>query len=81
MFVGEVIKHADGELVVDVKNKFMLGDELEMMTPTGNHVFSLEKMRNLDGEAVDVAPGSGHVMRIPAPEGINPNFGLLMKSL
>ena len=83
MFVGEVREHdttAD-ELVVDVKNKFMRGNELELMTPTGNHTFVLDEMQNLDGEAMDVAPGSGHVVRIPAPKGVDASLGLLMKSL
>jgi putative protease len=83
MFVGEVIEHdtTTAELIVDVKNKFSLGNEIELMTPTGNHIFSLEKMRNLDGDSMEVAPGSGHIVRIPAPEDIDPKFGLLMKSL
>ncbi len=82
MFVGEVIEHTDTELVVDVKNKFKLGDQLEMMTPTGNHVFKLESMHNhAEGFAMDVAPGSGHVVRIPKPDRADATFGLLMKFL
>jgi putative protease len=40
---------------------------MELVTPAGNTTFSLEEMVNKDGNAADVAPGSGHVMRIPLP--------------
>ena len=83
MFVGEVIERdaATDDLIVDVKNQFAVGNEIELMTPTGNHIFSLEKMHNLEGQAREVAPGSGHIVRIPVPEGVKADFGLLMKSL
>lgn len=82
MFVGEVREQIDDSLVVDVKNKFRIGDELELMTPNGNHTFKLEQMHNhAEGFAMDVAPGSGHVVRIPAPSGAIAEFGLIMKSL
>ena len=83
MFVGEVIEQdsATGDLLVDVKNKFAVGDQIELMTPTGNFSFSLEKMHSQEGKSMDVAPGSGHVVRIPTTEDIDEKFGLLMKSL
>jgi len=83
MFVGEVIERdaATGDLLVDVKNQFRVGDEIELMTPSGNHSFILEQMHNREGDVMDVAPGSGHVVRIPVPEDVAPEFGLLMKSL
>jgi len=84
MFVGEIIERdsATGDLLVDVKNQFAVGDQIELMSPSGNYSFPLEQMHNhASGEAMDVAPGSGYVVRIPAPENIEPSFGLLMKSL
>ena len=83
IFAGEVLEHDSktGEILVDVKNKFAIGDELELMTPTGNHRFQLEKMHNPEGEKMDVALGSGYVVRIPVPEGAAAEFGLLMRSL
>ncbi len=82
-FVGEVLERdaATGELIVDVKNKFGVGDEIELMSPAGNHVFKLEAMCNRQQEAMDIAPGSGHIVRIKVPEHIVPDFGLLMKAL
>lgn len=84
MFIGEVIERdaATGELLVDVKNQFRIGDQIELMTPSGNYTSPLKKMHNHEtGEVMEVAPGSGYVVRIPAPEGVDPAFGLLMKSL
>ncbi len=83
MFVGEVREqdHARGFLLVDVKNKFGCGDELELMTPGGNHRFLLAEMYDSTGTKLDVARGSGHLVQIPAPKGADAEFGLLMKTL
>jgi U32 family peptidase len=82
-FVGEVIERdsATGGLLIDVKNRFAVGDQIEIMSPSGNYSFPLEHIHNRSGEAMDAAPGSGHVVRISVPENIEPTFGLLMKSL
>src|SRR5690554_4631726 len=58
----------DGQwLTVDVKNKFAPGDQLELITPSGNLQFSIPVMENRNGVAMDCAPGSGHIVRIPRP--------------
>ena len=41
------------------------GDQIEIIHPSGNHTVTLEQMRNLDGEAITVAPGSPLQVRIP----------------
>ncbi len=66
-FVGEVTDYdaAQGWLTVEVKNRFAQGDELELMTPKGNLRFNLPQLESLKGEKIDVAPGSGHTVRIP----------------
>ncbi|PCM44739.1 tRNA 5-hydroxyuridine modification protein YegQ [Marinobacter sp. ANT_B65] len=62
------ISNADGDwLTVDVKNKFAPGDQLELITPLGNLCFSAHTMENQNGKAMDYAPGSGHIVRIPRP--------------
>jgi putative protease len=48
-----------------VKNKFSVGDKLEIIHPSGNSIVELHEMKNLDGETLSVAPGSGHHVRIP----------------
>jgi putative protease len=50
---------------IDVKNKFSVGDKLEIIHPSGNHIIELKEMRSLKGEALSVAPGSGHHVQIP----------------
>ncbi len=77
-FVGELGKYdADnGMLEVIVKNRFAVGDELELILPEGNRTFTLTEMHDRHGQAVDVAPGSGHYMRIPMQPG-NFDMGLL----
>ena len=66
MYVGEVIEidQATGRVKVDVKNRFAVGDKLEIIEPVGNHDITLEKMWNSKNEAIDVAPGSGHFVWI-----------------
>lgn len=81
-FVGELTgKRVNGMAEVDVKNKFSVGDSLEMMTPAGNIVFTLDSLANRKGEAIDVAPGNGHVVYLPIPEDVDVNFGLLIRNL
>ncbi len=66
-FVGELRSGVDarGMVEVEVKNKFAVGDVLELMTPRGNHRFVLRAMEDLRGWAQREAPGSGHRVRIP----------------
>lgn len=64
-YVGDIVACADGMAEIDVKNKFQVGDKLEIIHPSGNTVIELEEMRNLEGEAIKLAPGSGHRVLIP----------------
>lgn len=77
-FVGEIVEFDDQQLTVDVKNRFELGDTMELMTPKGNYVFNLEHLENRRGERIDVAPGSGHFVKIPRPGDILPTPHLLL---
>jgi putative protease len=69
MFVGEIGGAAPeaGWAEVLVKNKFTVGDELELITPTGNCRFRLGAMCGPDGSPVREAPGGGHRVSIPLP--------------
>ncbi len=81
-FVGEMTgRNKNGLAEVTVKNKFLVGDQLELMTPQGNINFKLEELQNRKGELLDVAPGSGHILYIPVPKEIEINHGLLMRNL
>lgn len=79
-FVGEISStdSRDGVLKVDVKNKFMIGDELELMLPSGNHNFTLKYMEDQYGHEISMVPGSDHQVLIPFKKEINPKFGLLV---
>ncbi|WP_374235374.1 MULTISPECIES: tRNA 5-hydroxyuridine modification protein YegQ [unclassified Thiocapsa] len=67
IFVGEVTGSSDGWADVRVKNRFAVGDELELLTPAGNHRFRLESMRRDDDTELQLAPGDGWEVRIPVP--------------
>ncbi|MET0117474.1 MAG: tRNA 5-hydroxyuridine modification protein YegQ [Sedimenticola sp.] len=83
IFVGEVMEvDADkGMALVDVKNRFAVGDELELLTPSGNHRFILDHMHNKDGMDADVAPGAGHFMWLPLPVLDDLDKALITRSL
>lgn len=66
---------------VEVKNKFMVGDSIELMTPRGNIVFTLEVMENRKSEQVEDAKGNGHFVFIPVPADLDLSYGLLMRNL
>jgi putative protease len=66
-FVGEVVAHDStaGTIDIDVKNRFAVGDTLELILPGGNERFVCRGMTSLKNhEAMRVAPGSGHRVRI-----------------
>jgi U32 family peptidase len=82
-FVGEVVGFdaAAGTAEVEVKNKFGIGDCLELMMPAGNRTLTVAHMWDArSGAEVREAPGSGHRVRIrvPADPGA---FGLVAKNL
>ncbi len=58
-FVGEVKSvREDGWAEVETKNRFAVGDTLEIIHPSGNRRVKLERMTSLEGAPVEVAPGS-----------------------
>ncbi|SBS37787.1 putative protease YhbU precursor [Marinomonas spartinae] len=81
-FVGEMLDWQNGWLTVEVKNRFKVGDTLELMTPAGSQFVQLQAMETLHGESMVVAPGSGHKVRIPmdrCPDDLQ--FGMIMRNL
>jgi Collagenase and related proteases len=87
-FVGEVVDvvERDGKslLEIDVKNKFCLGDSLEIMTPAGNVTLNLADMQDHHDKPVECALGSGWRVRIPNPfknlDVETLRFGLVMRN-
>jgi len=80
-FVAEVISYDEQtqQAFVEVKNKFTVGNELEVILPDGNINYKLEAIYNGKNEAVSVAPGSGHQVYIPVPCKVN-NMTLLARN-
>lgn len=64
-YVGHVTEiDAEGWASVEVKNRFAVGDTLEIIHPQGNQTVVLQAMKRR-GEAVEVAPGNGIQVQIP----------------
>ncbi len=64
-YVGDIVRCENGVAEIEVKNRFQVGDRLEIIHPSGNRIVELTEMKGLEGEALSVAPGSGHHVRIP----------------
>ena len=81
-FVGEVtgVDAETGLAQIEVKNKFCVGDRLELMTPDGNQTFKLQHMEDQNGAVMREAPGAGYSVRLPLPGGMVEK-GLLCKYL
>jgi U32 family peptidase len=70
-FVAE-LRNYDGDtglLEIETKNKFAIGDRLEIIRPAGNHSFILEHMQDEQGNLVKEVPGGGHRVYMPVDEG------------
>lgn len=84
-FVGAVLDCNDNWLTVDVRNRFETADHLQLMTTQGNVSFELTTIADQEGRTTGVAPGSGHIVRIPLPDGLDPHsidrFSLLIRYL
>ena len=67
LYVGDVVGwDAVRHLAeIDVKNRFSVGDRLEVIHPAGNFEFLLNRMENSDAQAMNHAPGNGHRVWIP----------------
>lgn len=64
-FVGEIVDVTADTMVIDVKNRFQVGDTLSLMTPKGNFQFVLTHLLDKKGNATKVGAGSGHIVQIP----------------
>ena len=66
-YVGDVMgwDATRGLAQIEVKNRFSVGDRIEVIHPSGNYEMMLECMENADAKPISVAPGSGHRVWIP----------------
>ncbi|MGB2904237.1 MAG: U32 family peptidase [Candidatus Dechloromonas phosphoritropha] len=70
LYVGDAVRFDPARrlMEIEVKNRFTIGDRLESVHPAGNHAWLVEHMENAAGEAITVAPGSGHRVWVDLPE-------------
>ena len=69
LYVGDVIGWDGGRGLaeIEVKNRFSVGDRIEVIHPSGNFEMLLARMENADGAPLGVAPGNGHRVWVPLP--------------
>jgi len=66
---ARVLSYESGRAKIHLKNKVILGDHLELMTPSGVHSFELTDLQNEAGETLTQCgvPNSILYMGVPAP--------------
>ena len=69
LYVGDITGYDDAKGLADisVKNRFAVGDRLEIVHPSGNREIVVESMLNKKGEPVTEASGSGISVKLPLP--------------
>ena len=80
-FVGEVLERNGDYIKIEVKNRFLIGDSLELMTTSGNIAFVLNEMLDQKGKEISDAKGSGYIVNIPIPADVNMAYALLIRNL
>lgn len=82
LFVAEVTACDDKahKMVVESKNKFAVGDRLELLTPMGNVQFMLDRIEDLAGNNMLEVPGGGYQVRIDSPIH-DTTYGLVTREL
>jgi putative protease len=79
-FCGEIRSYdsTTGMATIDVKNKFSVGDKLELILPEGNQDIIVECMEDMHNHSMQEASGGGYEVKIPLPETHSEN-GLLAR--
>ncbi|PPD37807.1 MAG: U32 family peptidase, partial [Methylomonas sp.] len=79
-FCGEITGYDDatGLADVSVKNKFAVGDRLEIILPNGNQDITVETLSDKYGNPMQEAPGGGYEVRVPMPRS-DCQYGLLAR--
>lgn len=83
LLVGEFIAPQDSEgfALLEVKNQFAVGDQLMLMTPQGNHAFTLAALRDKQDSAIVLAPGACYQLKVQLPAQHDLRFAMLLKQL
>ncbi|MGJ0483857.1 MAG: tRNA 5-hydroxyuridine modification protein YegQ [Methylomicrobium sp.] len=79
-FCGEIRNYdsATGFAEIEVKNKFAVGDRVELILPEGNRDIVIEHMQDMHGQEMQEAPGAGYEVKIPIPAA-DAGYGLVAR--
>ena len=66
LYVGDIVAYdvEKGLADIEARNKFGVGDRLQVIHPTGNQELVVEQMFNKKGESVQEASGSGYFLSL-----------------
>ena len=68
-YVGKVLSvDSQGVATVEVKNRFEVGDTLEIICPNGNSFYKVEKISR-NNELIEIAHGNGIEVKLPNMQG------------
>ncbi len=67
LYVGDIVAYdaEKGLADIEARNKFKVGDRLQIIHPSGNQDVVVETMFNKKGEPIQEASGSGYYVRMP----------------
>jgi putative protease len=79
-FCGEIRDYdkETGMATIDAKNKFAVGDKIELILPEGNQDIVIERMEDMWGKEMAEASGGGYEVKIPLPE-MHDGHGLIAR--
>ena len=81
-FAAKVIGSKDGNLLVEQRNKFSVGDSLYVLLPEGApRLYPVQEIRSMDGELRESAPHAQEQLLLTAPDYRIPEGTILMKHL
>ena len=82
-FVGKILETGleGGRIRIEQRNKFLLGDTLEVLQPKGpNQTLKVEHIENKDGDAVESAPHPREILTLNGIPGLVPGALLRIRS-
>ena len=77
--VGEILDYKNGMAFIEAKNKFSVGDSIEVILPSGCFNTTVESITTEHKEDIEVAKGSGYRVWIPIQE-ISPELGFIARN-
>lgn len=79
-FAGVVKDVCDGNIIVEQRNKFSVGETLGVVSPRSLGIkFELKQMFNVAGEQIESAPHAQQTVSFKCPEGVNLYPGDLLR--